>query len=129
MFGKLARLLDPAFLKTQPVFTFDTLYQDAAYVPYALAIFSVNPDSPMYFDVIKTNFDEAAAMGQYVNWLRQHSALTFPTQVYTGDRLLTLVTCHGTDDDERLALALRAVRPGEDAEALMRQFASGIVKP
>ena len=129
MFGKLARLLDGQMLKTQPVFTFDTLYQDARYVPYALTVFSVDPRHPLYFDAIKANFDGEEAMGSYVNWLRAHSALHFPTQVYAGDRLLTLVTCHGADDDERLALALRAVRPGEDAEALLKEFASGIVKP
>ena len=129
MFGKLARLLDGQMLKTQPVFTFDTLYQDARYVPYALTVFSVDPWHPLYFDAIKANFDGEEAMGSYVNWLRAHSALHFPTQVYAGDRLLTLVTCHGADDDERLALALRAVRPGEDAETLLKEFASGIVKP
>ena len=129
MFGKLARLMDGQMLKAQPLFTFDTLYQDARYVPYALTVFSVDPRHPLYFDVIKANFEEAAALGQYVNWLREHSALRFPTQVEPGDRLLTLVTCHGADDDERLVLALRAVRPGEDAEALVREFAAGLSRP
>ena len=129
MFGKLQKLMDPAFLRTQPVFTFDTLYQDASYVPYALTVFSVNPSSPQYFNIIKPNFEDAGAMGDYVNWLRYHSVLTFPTQLHTEDRLLTLVTCHGSDDDERLVLALRAVRPGEDAQALMQEYANRIERP
>lgn len=129
MFGKLHRLMDPVMLKTQPFFTFDTLYQDMRYVPVALTVFSVNPNNALYFDVIKTNFDTPDDMGNYVNWMRQHSALSFPTQVYTQDRLLTLVTCHGNDEDERLALVLRAVRPGEDMDALKQQLAAGIKKP
>lgn len=129
MFGKLHRLMDPVMLKTQPFFTFDTLYQDMRYVPVALTVFSVNPNNALYFDVIKTNFDTPDDMGNYVNWMRQHSALSFPTQVYAQDRLLTLVTCHGNDEDERLALMLRAVRPGEDMDALKQQLAAGIHKP
>lgn len=98
-------------------------------MPVALTVFSVNPNNALYFDVIKTNFDTPDDMGNYVNWMRQHSALSFPTQVYTQDRLLTLVTCHGNDEDERLALVLRAVRPGEDMDALKQQLAAGIKKP
>ena len=46
MFGKLHRLMDPVMLKTQPFFTFDTLYQDMRYVPVALTVFSVTPTTP-----------------------------------------------------------------------------------
>lgn len=129
MFGRLARLNEPAIWKAEPFLTFDTLYQDSAYLPYAVTVFSVNPSSDRFFDVIAPNFDSAQAMGAYVNWLRARSMLVFPTEVSANDRLLTLVTCHGLDPDERLAVALRALRPGEDREALARQLGEGVRKP
>jgi len=128
MFGKLARLLDPAILRREPLLRFDTLYQDALYVPYALTIFSINSAASDYFDVVQTSFNTPEAMVDYVNWLRAHSLLDFPTQIQQDDRLLTLVTCHGQDDDERLALALRAVRPGEDTGALRAQLETQIAR-
>lgn len=128
MFGRLNRLMEPAILAAEPFITFDTLYQDTVYVPYAITIFSVSPDSPQYFDAIAPNFADTSEMGEYVNWLRQRSTLVFPTQVASQDRLLTLITCHGSDDNERLALALRAVRPGEDIAALKASMQQGIVR-
>lgn len=121
--------MDPSILRNEPFFEFDTLYQDTAYVPYALTIFSVNPQSSDYFNIIQTAFQSPDEMGGYVNWLRARSRLRFPTQVSPSDRLLTLITCHGADDNERLVLALRAVRPGEDVEALRASLQQGILKP
>ena len=129
MFGKLARLLDPRFLQKDPFLQFDTLYQDTTYVPYALTIFSVDPDASNYFNVTMTAFPAPEDMVAYVNGLRAGSSLHFPTQVTTNDRLLTLVTCHGTDDNERLALALRAIRPGEDLKKLRSEMEQGITRP
>ena len=98
-------------------------------MPYALTIFSVDTKAPTYFNVTMTNFSLPDDMVNYVNWLRAGSSLQFPTQVSTSDRLLTLVTCHGTDENERLALALRAVRPGEDLKKLRSEMEQGITHP
>lgn len=129
MFGRLARLLEPAILRTNPLFRFDTLYQDALYVPYAVTVFSVNPGDPFYFQAIQPNFDSEEQMAAYVTWLRRNSALQFPTQVDAGDRLLTLVTCHGPNDSERLAVALRQLRPGEEQAQVELLLREGIYKP
>lgn len=128
MFGRLNSLLEPSMMKLGPFVSFDTLYQDTKYVPYALAILSVNPDSPRYFEVIRPNFNSMEEISAYVNGLRQRSALVFPTEVAGSDRLLTLVTCHGNEEDERLVLALRALRPGEDEQTLANQLAQGLSK-
>lgn len=128
MFGRLNRLLEPSMMKLGPFVSFDTLYQDTKYVPYALAILSVNPDSPQYFEVIRPNFHSMEEISAYVNGLRQRSALFFPTEVAGSDRLLTLITCHGNEEDERLVLALRALRPGEDEQTLANQLAQGLSK-
>ena len=129
MFGRLQRMMEPAIFQTDPFVVFDTLYQDAVYVPYAVTLFSVNPGDSAYFNIVSTRFDSPDAMGDYVNWLRARSSLVFPTQVSEEDRLLTLVTCHGLNENERLAVALRAVRPGEDMKALAAALKEGIRRP
>ena len=116
MFGRLNSLLEPSMMKLGP------------FVSYALAILSVNPDSPQYFEVIRPNFNSMEEISAYVNGLRQRSALVFPTEVAGSDRLLTLVTCHGNEEDERLVLALRALRPGENEQTLANQLAQGLSK-
>ncbi len=129
MFGRLQRMMEPAIFQTDPFVVFDTLYQDAVYVPYAVTVFSVNPADAAYFNIVRPDFDSPETMGDYVNWLRARSSLVFPTQVSREDRLLTLVTCHGLNENERLAVALRAVRPGEDMKALAAALKEGIRRP
>lgn len=128
MFGKLARLLEPTILRNEPLLRFDTLYQDALYVPYALTVFSINTSDHDYFNVLRTDFIDQGDMAGYVNWLVSRSSLGFPTDVRSEDRLLTLITCHGINDSERIALALRAVRPGEDIEQIKAAMATGVVR-
>lgn len=128
MFGRLARMMEPAIVKAEPFLTFDTLYQEAVYVPYAVTVFSVDPQSPLYYDIVAPNFASAEEMGGYVNWLRARSALRFPVEVGPEDKLLTLVTCHGLDEDERLAVALRAVRRGESMDALRQAIGLELAK-
>ncbi len=128
MFGRLARMMEPAVVKASPFITFDTLYQDSQYVPYAVTLFSVDPASPQYYDIIAPNFDSPEQMGDYVNWLRARSVLTFPVEVSAEDKLLTLVTCHGLDENERLVIALRAVRQGESTDALKTAINEGLIK-
>lgn len=128
MFGKLKRLMEPAFFQANPLVRFDTLYGDTQYVPFAVTLFSANPDNSRYFNIIQSEFPDTEAMGSYVNWLRSRSSVSFPTEVSETDKLLTLVTCHGLDPDERLVVALRALRPGEDAEQIKQAFASQLTK-
>ena len=71
----------------------------------------------------------ARSFRRSATWLRARSSLVFPTQVSGEDRLLTLVTCHGLNENERLAVALRAVRPGEDMKALAAALKEGIRRP
>ncbi|MDI9519801.1 MAG: class B sortase [Bacillota bacterium] len=128
MFGRLARMMEPAVIKAEPFMSFDTLYQDSLYVPYAVTVFSVDPQNPQYYNIVTPNFETPEEMGEYVNWLRARSVLRFPVEISANDKLLTLVTCHGLDEDERLAVALRAVRPGESTEAIKQAIKQDLVK-
>ena len=112
----------------RPFLRFDTLYAGALYVPYAVTVFSNNPGDPRYIPIIAANFSAPEEKMAYVNSLRGRSSLSFPGDVREDDRLLTLITCHGPIDTERLAVALRALRPGEDQEALKQAFLAQVTK-
>ena len=128
MFGKLARMLEPEMTRYLPFLRFDTLYSQAQFVPYAVTVFSNDPKDNRYISIIASNFETAEEKEAYVNTLRQRSSLSFPVDVQPNDQLLTLVTCHGPIDTERLAVALRALRPGEDMEALKSAFLSQVAR-
>ena len=122
MFGKLSRYLDSAFLKAQPMFTFSTLYESADYVPYAVSIASIDPNSGMYAEFAHSEFTDDAQMLAYAARLSALSVFNLPVDVRADDRLLTLATCHGPADSERLIIALRELRPEEDKTAIVMQF-------
>ncbi len=128
MFGKLARLLEPEMTRYLPFMTFSTLYSEEVYVPYAVAIFSNDPKDSRYIGIIAPNFPSAQDKETYVNTLRRRSSLFFPVDVGEDDQLLTLITCHGPIDTERLAVALRALRPGEDQETLKAAFMTQVAR-
>ena len=106
-----------------PLFDFSTLYHTQTYVPYAIALASTDPASPRAFSFVRPSFDDPQAIPAYTGWLQAHSALPLPVDVRADDRLLTLVTCHGQDHNERLILALRALRPVETPADVQHAFA------
>ena len=122
MFGKLSRYLDVFFLKGQPMFTFSTLYESATYVPYAVSIASIDLNSPMYAEFAHSEFASDAEMLAYTARLSELSVFDLPVDVRADDKLLTLATCHGLEDSERLILALRELRPEEDKADMAMKF-------
>ena len=128
MFGKLARMMDPELFRRLPFMQFNTLYQEAQYVPYAVTVFSNDPRDSRFISIISPHFNTRADKESYVATLQQRSSLSFPVDVSPEDQLLTLVTCHGPIDTERLAIGLRALRPGENAEELKAAFMAQVTR-
>ena len=113
------------FLVENALVRFDTLYENALYVPFAMFEASMNESDAHYFDVRTIAFDESS-FDLYVLRMRNRSELQIPLDVAYGDELLTLVTCSYGDDDGRYIVALRKMRDGEteeDIRALMAQVA------
>lgn len=118
MFGKLSRLLEQDVLLTAPFFRFSTLYDAQVYVPYAVSVVSIDPDNVRYIHLITPRFHSTEAQFEYVNAMRRFSVFNLPIQVKSNDRMLTLITCHGNENNERLVVALRALRPDENEESV-----------
>ena len=117
MFGKLDRYESADFLHQHPLARFDTLYENRVYVPFAAFTASMEPGNRHYFDVRQFIFDEVD-FDLFTLKLQSRSMYSIPVDVAYGDRLLLLVTCEYTNDDGRLILALRQLRP-EETEAEM----------
>ena len=123
MFGMLSSFGSRDFLRENAVVRFDTLYENALYVPFAMFEASMDEDDGHYFDVRQIVFDETS-FELYVLKLRGRSVFDIPVDVSYGDQLLTLVTCSYNDDDGRYIVALRRLRPGE-TEGSMRALVAG----
>ena len=108
--------------------TFSTLYESSTYVPYAVSVVSADPAYPHYAAYVQSDFRAAQDLLNYVGRIRSLSQLSLPIAVGPDDRLLTLVTCHGNEAHERLVLAMREIRPGEDAESILRLIRDGVTK-
>ena len=117
MFGKLSSFGEREFLLKNAVVRFDTLYENALYVPFAMFEASMDENDGHYFDVRQIVFDETS-FELFVLKLRSRSVFDVPVEVEYGDQLLTLVTCSYNDDDGRYIVALRKLREGETEEEM-----------
>ena len=117
MFGELSSFGKREFLLKNALVRFDTLYENALYVPFAMFEASMDEDDGHYFDVRQIVFDETS-FELFVLKLRGRSVFDVPVEVAYGDQLLTLVTCSYNDDDGRYIVALRKLREGETEEEI-----------
>ena len=117
MFGELSSFGEREFLLENAVVRFDTLYENALYVPFAMFEASMDENDAHYFDVRQIVFDETS-FELFVLKLRSRSVFDVPVEVEYGDQLLTLVTCSYNDDDGRYIVALRKLREGETEEEI-----------
>ena len=131
MFGSLKKykLKDATFYKEHAVFTFNTLYEEAQYVIYAVAEVSINPSDADYLPFwAYENFTTQSQWNAYVGKIRELSRYRTQVDVQPGDRLLTLATCSGADNSRRLLVAARKVRDGESTLTLKQSVYSTTVK-
>ena len=118
MFGSLKKykVKDASFYRAHPFVDFNTIYENGRYVIFAVAEVDLRYGKhdylPFWRDV---RFDSAAEFEEYVQKARSLSHYRCNVDVRPGDRLLTLSTCTGTDDNKRLVIMARKLRDGEDA--------------
>ena len=117
MFGNLRMYLNRDYFRASDLVSFDTIYENRQYVPFAAFNASMSPDSSAYFDVRQFIFDETS-FDTFVLKLQSRSEFDVPVDIQYGDHLLLLVTCDYTQNDGRFILALRALRDGETASEM-----------
>ena len=117
MFGclKKYKVKGSSFLRENPYIRFDTLYESATYVIFAVLEADCRPEESMFFDFIShPTFATDEAFAAYVARAKLLSMYKVPLEVAPSDRLLTLATCSGTNEDTRLLVMARMLRPDED---------------
>lgn len=115
MFGNLRSYLNRDFFRSNAIVSFDTLYENRTYVPFAAFNASMDSAGRNAFDLRRFVMDRDE-FDDFIASLRAHSEFSVPLDVSYGDRLLLLVTCDYSNRDGRFILALRALRSGESAE-------------
>ncbi len=116
MFGRLilykTKGLD--YLKKHAIATFNTMYEDGEYVVFAVIQVHLDYTNRRFFNFYTLDFTDEDAFRDYIIRAKALSFYTVPVSVEPGDRLLSLVTCVGeNNEDERLILLLRKLRDGE----------------
>ena len=118
VFGDLDLFRDLDYHKENAVATFNTIYEDAQYVPIAVFDISATPGDQDFVDMQTFNFETDEDFMNFVNEAKDRSFFEIPVDVERGDRLLSLVTCSYNNNNGRLVVMLRALRDGETAEAM-----------
>ena len=118
VFGDLDRFRDLEYLRENAVATFNTLYENGLYAPFAVFDISATPGEQDYVDMRQFNFETDEDFLNFVFEAKARSIFDIPVDVERGDRLLSLVTCSYGSDNGRLVVMLRSLREGETAEEM-----------
>lgn len=117
MFGSLKKykVKDASFYREHPFIEFNTLYENSTYVIFSVAEVDLRWNKPNYLPFwVDSRFDSVKEFEDYVKKARDLSQYRCNVDVAPGDRLLTLSTCTGSDDNQRLVVMARRLREGED---------------
>lgn len=131
MFGSLKKykVKDASYYKAHPYITFDTLYEKATYVIFAVAEVNIVPGNKHYFPFWhQFSFGTQESFEHFVLLAKEYSRFRVDIDVQPGDRLLTLATCSSEDDDLRLIVMARMLRENEDTIKLSNSIYSATAK-
>ncbi len=93
--------------------SFNSLYEEARYVIFAVIQSSSDPASPDYFDYRRLTFATDGEMLRYAQDAIGRSKYLFKVGVRPTDRLLTLVTLSDGTDTSSIVIVCRMLREGE----------------
>jgi sortase B len=131
MFGSLKKykVKDASYYKEHPFVTFDTLYEKATYVIFAVAEVNIVPGNTHYFPFWhQFSFGTKESFEHFVLLAKEYSRFKVDIDVAPGDRLLTLATCSSDDSNLRLIVMARMLRENEDKIMLSNKIYSATAK-
>ena len=117
MFGSLKKykVKDASYYREHPFIDFNTIYENGRYVIFAVAEVDIRSTKPDYLPFwAYSRFSSVSSFTQFVERAQRLSHYRCNVDVQPGDRLLTLSTCTGTDDNKRLIVMARKLRPDEN---------------
>ncbi len=117
MFGSLKKykVKDASFYRAHPFIEFNTMYENGRYVIFAVCEADIRPGTVDYLPFWQySRFPNVTVFEEYIQKARAMSHYRCNVDVAPGDRILTLSTCTGTDDNKRLLVMARRLRPDEN---------------
>ncbi len=116
MFEPLVNYKKLSYYKSWPVFHFDTLYEESAYVIFSVFYMAGNrTDKQFYYYPVAEFVDDDAFM-EHVTQLQKRSIFTTGIDVEADDRIVILTCCTYETDDLRIAVAGRKLRESETVD-------------
>lgn len=116
MFGSLKKykVKDASFYRSHPFIEFNTIYENGRYVIFAVAEVDIRSGNVAHLPFwAYSRFSSISAFTSYVEKARALSRYRCSVDVVPGDRLLTLATCSGSDENKRLVVMARRIRDNE----------------
>ena len=128
-YGELVKFKNLEYYKEHPVISFNSLYKNAKYKIFSVALFPSGYEGIPYQSCMETN--DKAQMVTLVQKALEHSILEIPVDVRDNDELLTVMSEDLSLVDEngkyaRIVVFARKIRDGE-SEAVNTQKA--VIKP
>lgn len=127
MFGSLKKykVKDASYYREHPFIDFNTIYENGRYVIFSVAEVDIRSNKPDFLPFWhNARFASADAFMEYVNRAKLLSHYRCNVDVQPGDRLLTLSTCTGSDENKRLIIMARKLRENENELELNRDIYS-----
>ncbi|MBR2822934.1 MAG: class B sortase [Clostridia bacterium] len=118
MFGGLRKYEDFSYYFRHRLFQFDTLYEEGQYVIFAVETIQITPGRSRYLDLYALESTDREIRRSALERLKRLSMHEAMLDVNEEDQLVLLITCVG-DEEERLVVAARRLREGEQPDRLM----------
>lgn len=122
MFGKLIHYKTDEgtkFYIENPIISFDSLYEDARYIIFAVCEVETDYTHPNYFPFIAySRFNTDADAYDYINNIKSRSIINVPIDIKPTDNLITLATCSQTSESTRLLVVGRKIRSDESEQKI-----------
>ena len=117
MFGRLKKYKETGYFYKHRIISFDSLYEDGQYAVFAVLEMDTAPGTSRWYNLWSLDTPIVAEREEAIRTLQKRSVIRSVLDVKPDDQLLLLITCVG-DDEERLVVAARRLRDGEQADQL-----------
>lgn len=117
MFGSLRNYENLHYYKNNPFISFDTAFEDGAYVIFSVSTIDITPGSRRYVSLANLSSLSIELRQEAIISLQKRSIYQSSLDVQAEDQLLLLITC-AKNDNERRVIAARRIRTDETKEEL-----------
>lgn len=121
MFGSLREYEKPAFYRSNPIITFDSIYEEGRYVIFSVTTMSLKSYDYDYLNLAKLSSSTATWRQEVIDDLIGFSMYSNVIDVTADDQVLLLVTCVDDNADRRV-IAARRIREDESEAELIAKF-------